>query len=89
MADYFGTRAVSGIIGVLYAGVGLGALVGPVLAGVVFDLWESYTIAILFSIAAPVVGAASVLSAEAPERWRLRLGQASESAALNARQPAK
>ena len=89
MADYFGTRAVSGIIGVLYAGVGLGALAGPVLAGVVFDLWESYTIAILFSIAAPVVGAASVLSAEAPERWRLRFGQASESAAPNTRQPAK
>lgn len=89
MADYFGTRAVSGIIGVLYAGVGLGALAGPVLAGVVFDLWESYTVAILFSIAAPVVGAALVLSAEAPERWRLRFTQASESAAQNARQPAK
>ena len=28
MADYFGTRAVSGIIGVLYAGVGVGALAG-------------------------------------------------------------
>ena len=89
MADYFGTRAVSGIIGVLYAGVGLGALAGPVLAGVIFDLWESYTVAILFSIAAPVLGAASVLSAEAPERWRLRFAEAGESATLNTRQPAK
>ena len=49
MADYFGTRAVSGIIGVLYAGVGWGALIGPILAGLVFDLRGSYTIAILFS----------------------------------------
>ena len=72
MADYFGTRAVSGIIGVLYTGVGLGALVGPIIAGLVFDLWQSYTVAIIYSIVAPVIGAAAVLSAEAPERWRLR-----------------
>ena len=31
---------------------------------------KSYTVAILYSIAAPIVGAASVLTAEAPERWR-------------------
>ena len=72
MADYFGTRSVSGIIGVLYAGVGLGALVGPVMAGQVFDLWESYAIAIAYSIIAPVLAAGSVLSAESPERWRSR-----------------
>ncbi len=72
MADYFGTRAVSGIIGVLYFGVGLGALAGPVVAGLVFDLWESYTIAIVYSIVAPLLAAASVLSAESPERWRKR-----------------
>ena len=72
MADYFGTRAVSGIIGVLYAGVGIGALVGPVIAGLVFDLWESYNIAIAYSIAAPVLAAVCVLSAESPERWRRR-----------------
>ena len=79
MAGYFGTRAVSGITGVLYAGVGVGALVGPVIAGLVFDLWQSYTIAIIYSIAAPLVGAASVLSAEAPERGRLRSTQANKS----------
>ena len=71
MADYFGTRAVSGIIGVLYAGVGFGALVGPVIAGLVFDLWQSYTIAILYSIIAPVFAAvafAAVLSAAGENR---------------------
>ena len=72
MADYFGTRAVSGIIGVLYAGVGCGALVGPIIAGLVFDLWQSYTVAIVYSIIAPVLAAVAVLSAESPEGWRLR-----------------
>ena len=72
MADYFGTRAVSGIIGVLYAGVGFGALVGPIIAGLVFDLWQSYLVAILYSIIAPLIAAAAVLVAESPERWRHR-----------------
>ena len=72
MADYFGTRALSGIIGVLYTGVGLGAFAGPALAGVAFDLWQSYTIAIVFSAVAAGVGAALVFSAEEPTRWRAR-----------------
>ena len=72
MADYFGTRAVSGIIGVLYAGVGVGALVGPVIAGLVFDVWVSYTVAIVYSTVAPVLGGACVLSAESPQRWQSR-----------------
>lgn len=80
MADYFGTRAVSGIIGVLYFGVGLGALAGPVVAGLVFDLWESYNVAIMYSIIAPVLAAVAVLSAESPERWRARYAKGESSA---------
>ncbi len=34
MADYFGTRAVSGIIGVFYTAAGVGALAGPWLGGI-------------------------------------------------------
>ena len=88
MADYFGTRAVSGIIGVLYTGVGLGAFIGPIMAGVVFDLWESYAVAILFSIVCPVLAAFAVLSAEAPERWRHRLTTSADSKSEIAEQPA-
>ena len=88
MADYFGTRAVSGIIGVLYTGVGLGAFIGPIMAGVVFDLWESYVMAILFSIICPVLAAVSVLLAEAPERWRQRLELAEKPRGEIAEQPA-
>ena len=88
MADYFGTRAVSGIIGVLYAGVGFGALVGPIVAGLVFDLWQSYTVAILYSIIAPVFAALAVLSAESPERWRLRHSATGDSISRYPAQPA-
>jgi len=37
MADYFGTRAVSGIIGIFYTAAGVGALVGPWAGGAIYD----------------------------------------------------
>jgi len=40
--DLFGARAVAGIIGTLYSGAALGNLLGPVLAGAVFDHSGSY-----------------------------------------------
>ena len=40
--DLFGARAVSGIIGTLYTGAAFGNLLGPVLAGAVFDRAQSY-----------------------------------------------
>jgi MCP family monocarboxylic acid transporter-like MFS transporter 13 len=40
--DLFGARAVAGIIGTLYSGAALGNLLGPVLAGAVFDHAGSY-----------------------------------------------
>jgi len=40
--DLFGARAVAGIIGTLYSGAALGNLLGPVLAGAVFDRSGSY-----------------------------------------------
>jgi MFS family permease len=41
--DLFGARAVSGIIGTLYTGAAFGNLLGPVLAGAVFDQTHSYS----------------------------------------------
>ena len=40
--DLFGARAVSSIVGTLYTGAALGNLLGPVLAGAVFDATASY-----------------------------------------------
>ena len=44
--DLFGPRAVAGIIGTLYSAAALGNLLGPVLAGAVFDRTGSYDIVI-------------------------------------------
>jgi MFS family permease len=44
--DYFGARAVASIIGALYSGAALGNLLGPVLAGLVFDHTGSYKLVI-------------------------------------------
>lgn len=40
--DLFGARAVAGIIGTLYTGAAFGNLLGPVVAGAVFDRQGSY-----------------------------------------------
>lgn len=44
--DYFGARAVASIIGTLYSGAAVGNLLGPVLAGLVFDHTGSYSLVI-------------------------------------------
>ena len=41
--DMFGARAVSSIVGTLYTGAALGNLLGPVVAGAVFDRIGNYT----------------------------------------------
>jgi MFS family permease len=58
--DTFGGRNVSGIIGVLYTSVAFGTLIGPSVAGLGFDLSQSYTLPILGSTAANVIAAAIV-----------------------------
>jgi MFS family permease len=59
--DLFGPRAVSGTIGTLYTGAAVGNLLGPVVAGAVFDRTGSYTVIIaacvLFSALATAASA--------------------------------
>jgi MFS family permease len=55
--DLYGARAVSGIIGFLYTGAGLGTLVGPWLAGLAYDSFGAYDI--------PIVAAAALSFAAA------------------------
>jgi MFS family permease len=52
-ADYFGTRAISGLIGALYTAAGIGYIAGPVLAGAGYDRLGSY--------AWPIAGAALLM----------------------------
>jgi MFS family permease len=59
--DFYGGRAVSGIIGCLYTGAGLGTLLGPWLAGAAFDAFGAYDVPILASAALSFLAAACTL----------------------------
>jgi MFS family permease len=58
--DLYGARAVSGIIGCLYTGAGVGTLLGPWLAGAAFDALGSYDVPILAAAALSFLAALSV-----------------------------
>ena len=57
--DLFGARSVAAIIGTLYTGAALGNLLGPVLAGAVFDRTGSYTPVIWTCLALAVCATAA------------------------------
>jgi MFS family permease len=59
--DLYGPRSVSGIIGCLYTGCGIGTLLGPWLAGVAFDVYGSYSPPILVGAACSFAAAACVM----------------------------
>jgi MFS family permease len=56
--DFFGSRNVSGLIGILYTSAGIGTLIGPSAAGFAFDFSHSYVLPIIVGIVANVVAAA-------------------------------
>ena len=56
-----GARAVSGIIGCLYTGAGIGTLLGPWLSGAAYDALGSYDVPILAAAAFAFVAAAAVV----------------------------
>ena len=59
--DLYGARSVSGIIGTLYTGAGLGTLIGPWLAGAAFDAYGSYGLPILIAAALSFIAAFCVV----------------------------
>ena len=58
--DLYGARDVSGIIGWLYTGAGVGTLIGPWLAGAAYDAFGSYNVPILGAAAVSFLAALSV-----------------------------
>jgi MFS family permease len=65
VADHFGARRVSGIIGVLYTSVAIGTLVGPSAAGFMFDATHSYFVPIAASAIANAIAAALTIATAA------------------------
>jgi MFS family permease len=59
--DLYGARSLSGIIGCLYTGAGIGTLVGPWLAGVAFDALGSYDVPILAAAALSFLAALCIV----------------------------
>jgi MFS family permease len=70
LADYFGVEHTGSILGAVYASVGVGALLGPRLAGDMFDLTGSYETPILVGAAFCLVAAVCVMLPKNPVRWR-------------------
>jgi MFS family permease len=60
-ADLFGLRAMSSVLGVLYTSVAFSTLLGPTLAGWVFDATASYTWPILICAVGCVIAAGIIL----------------------------
>jgi len=69
-ADYYGTRYVSSILGLLYSCVSIGSLVGPSVAGYAFDLTQSYGTVILICAAMMAIAGVLMLLAPDPAKWR-------------------
>jgi len=59
--DLYGARSVSGIIGSLYTGAGIGTLLGPWLAGAAFDALGSYDLPILAAAALSFLAACCIV----------------------------
>ena len=81
MADYFGTRHVGGTIGVFYTGAGLGSLLGPWLAGWIFDSTGTYWPAILLGASTAALASVAVLRLRDPAQFQ---AQAAVAAAQDA-----
>jgi MFS family permease len=68
IADHFGMRNATGIIGALYTSVAFGTLIGPTLAGYAFDLTGSYAVPIAASAVLTLLAGAAIWNIEEPAR---------------------
>lgn len=66
-ADLFGTRNIGAMLGYLYTGVAIAALLGPTAAGFVFDRTGTYLGPIIASATAAAIAAAFTLKLQRPE----------------------
>jgi MFS family permease len=67
----FGGRRISSILGVIFTGVGVGTLLGPGLAGTLYDLSHSYTVPILLSAVANLVAVLCIWQLRTPTQQKL------------------
>jgi MFS family permease len=73
-ADYFGGKSMGAILGALYTAAALGALLGPVLAGAVYDARASYVLPILLGVVMNGAAAGCVALLPTSKAWRAAAG---------------
>jgi MFS family permease len=73
-ADYFGGKSMGAILGALYTAAALGALLGPVLAGAVYDARDSYVLPILLGVVMNGAAAGCVALLPTSKAWRAAAG---------------
>ena len=66
-ADFYGTRNMGVNYGLLFSAWGVAGIVGPVIAGRVFDATQSYEIAFYLAAGLSVVALAALMVARAPQ----------------------
>lgn len=67
-ADYFGLRAFGSIQGLMFFVASVGSFAGPIFAGAVYDVMDSYRLAFLIVGLAALVAVPLVLAAGKPQR---------------------
>jgi len=65
-AELFGVERIGSVLGCLYTGVGIAALLGPTAAGLAFDLTGGYVVPMLGSAAAASIAALLTLRLRTP-----------------------
>jgi len=68
ISDFFGVRYAGAVIGLIYTAAAIGNLLGPTLAGLAFDLADSYTLPILLSALANLVAVGCMIAIGNPAR---------------------
>jgi len=68
LADYFTGPKLSSVIGIQYTAAGLGSILGPVLAGYLFDITGRYTLALIVGLACSAIACALVSRMPEPVR---------------------
>jgi len=68
VAEYFGLRSHGGLFGVVYFSSMLGGAIGPVVAGHIFDITESYSLAFWICTAVGAIALGLVLSLRKKKR---------------------
>jgi OFA family oxalate/formate antiporter-like MFS transporter len=69
LAEYFGLRALGGIQGLLWGSGTLGGFLGPILAGAVYDMVDSYRPAFLVMALAAFAAVALIQMMGRPRAW--------------------